>query len=86
MRSEWPSRLKTEQRFVTVKDLQKRLAEYEERYGVPSDRLVDAFTADGELQETGDFHAWSALYAAFQASTAKPRIKRRRRLRMRFAR
>jgi len=86
MRSERPLRLKTELRFVTVKDLQKRLAEYEERYGIPSDRLADAFTADGELQETDEFHAWSALYAAVQASTAKPRSKRRRRLRTRLAR
>jgi len=86
MRSEWQSRLKTELRFVTVKDLQARLDEYERRYEVPSDRLADAFTTDGELQETEDFHAWSALYAAFQASTAKPRSKRRRRLRMRLAR
>jgi hypothetical protein len=86
MRSERPFRLKTELRFVTVGDLQARLAEYEKRYGIPSDRLVDAFTTDGELQETEDFHAWSALYAAFQASTAKPRSKRRRRLRIRLAR
>lgn len=86
MRSECPSRLKTELRFVTVKDLQARLSEYEQRYGVPSDRLADAFTVNGKLQETEDFLAWSTLYAASQASTAKPRSKRRRRRRMTFAR
>jgi hypothetical protein len=86
MRSECPSRLKTELRFVTVKDLQTQLAEYEQRYGVPSNRLADAFTTDGELQETEDFLAWSTLYAASQASTAKSTSKRRRRLRMTFAR
>jgi hypothetical protein len=86
MRSECPSRLKTELRFVTVKDLQARLAEYEQRYGVPSDRLADAFVKDGELQETEDFLTWSTLYAASQASTAGSRSKRRRRLRMTFAR
>ena len=86
MRSECPSRLKTELRFVTVKDLQARLSEYEERYGFPSDRLTDAFTVNGELQETEDFLDWSTLYAASQASTGKPRSKRRRRRRMTFAR
>jgi hypothetical protein len=86
MRSECPSRLKTELRFVTVKDLQAQLAAYEQRYGVPSDRLADAFTIDGEVQETEDFLAWSTLYAALQASTAKSRSKRRRRRRMLFAR
>ena len=90
MRSECPSRLKTELRFVTVKDLQARLSEYEQRYGVPSDRLADAFITDGELQETEDFLAWSTLYAASQASTGKPKrkpkSKRRRRVRVTFAR
>jgi hypothetical protein len=86
MRSECPSRLRTEVRFVTVKELETQLAEYEQRYGVPSDRLAEAFTSDGELRETEDFFTWSTLYAAFQASTAKPRSKPRRGLGMLFAR
>ena len=68
MRSECPTTLKTELRFITVTDLQAQLAEYEQRYDVPSDRLAEAFTPYGELQETEDFLSWSTLYAAFQAS------------------
>lgn len=72
-----------------VKNLQAQLSEYERRYGVPSERLADAFRdvfqKDGEVRETEDFLAWSALYAAFQASASKPRSKRRRRLRTLFA-
>jgi hypothetical protein len=55
--------------LIAVEDLQTKLSEYEQRYGVPSSRLADAFTTDGELQETRDFLAWSTLYAAAQAST-----------------
>jgi hypothetical protein len=65
--------------------LQARLSEYERRYGVPSERLADAFRdvfhRDGEVRETEDFLAWSSLYAAFQALASK----RRRRLRTLFA-
>jgi hypothetical protein len=50
-----------------------------------ADAFRDVFQKDGEVRETEDFLAWSALYAAFQASASKPRSKRRRRLRTLFA-
>ena len=41
--------VKTELHFVTAEDLQSQLAEYEARFGVPSDRLADAFRRDGQF-------------------------------------
>ena len=56
-------------------DLQAQLSEYERRYGVPSERLADAFRdvfhRDGEVHHTEDFLAWSALYAAFQKASKR---------------
>lgn len=47
---------------LTITDIRRELRLYEERYGVPSDRLVTAFQTDGVLVETGDFLRWSFLY------------------------
>ena len=73
--------VKTELRFVTAEDLRSQLAEYEARFGVPSDRLADAFRRDGELEETQEFLDWSALYSAYLAATTssqrKPASRRR---------
>jgi hypothetical protein len=73
--------VKTELRFVTAEDLRSQLAEYEARFGVPSDRLADAFRRDGELEETKEFLDWSALYSAYLAATTssqrKPASRRR---------
>ena len=38
--------VKTELRFITAEDLRSQLAEHEARFGVPSDRLADAFRRD----------------------------------------
>ena len=67
--------VKTELRFVTAEDLRSQLADYEARFGVPSDRLADAFRRDGELEETQEFLDWSALYSAYVAATS-PKPKR----------
>jgi hypothetical protein len=73
--------VKTELRFVTAEALRSQLAEYEARFGVPSDRLADAFRRDGELEETQEFLDWSALYSAYLAATTsshrKPAPRRR---------
>jgi hypothetical protein len=53
--------VKTELPLVTAEDLRSRLAEYETRFGVPSDRLADAFRRDGELEETQEFRARGAV-------------------------
>lgn len=42
----------------------EELAMYEKRFGVPSDRLVEAFVVNGSLVETPDFLRWSRLYTA----------------------
>jgi hypothetical protein len=68
--------VKTELRFVTAEDLRSQLAEYEARFGVPSDRLADAFRRDGQLEETQEFLDWSALYSAYRAATTGSRRTR----------
>ena len=50
------------------------LLEFEERYGVPSDRMTDAAAfhdADGELVETDDLMAWSSLYCRHRSLTER---------------
>ena len=52
----------TRRRLFTV-DMRAELDAWEARYGVPSDRLADAFRdSTGSLAETDDFHAWSQTY------------------------
>src|SRR5664280_15305 len=48
-------------------DIAAELRGFEARFGVASDRLLDAFRVDGKLRETDDFFAWSSLCAAWQA-------------------
>ena len=57
-------------------DLRSLLTEYEARFGVPSDRLADAFRRDGDLEETQEFLAWSALSSAYVAATTSSQRKR----------
>jgi hypothetical protein len=71
--------VKAELRFVTAEDLRSQLAEYEARFGVPSDRLADAFRRDGQLEETQEFLDWSALYSAYVAATSSQRTRAPRR-------
>src|SRR5437870_4906533 len=56
---------------MTVGQLEAELRRYETRYKGASARLVDAFTVDGELQETEDFRDWSLLYAACRAAVGQ---------------
>ena len=52
---------------LDARDVRARLDEYENRYGVPSNRLAEAFRgADGELVESDDFHAWDELWTMWQ--------------------
>jgi hypothetical protein len=71
--------VKTELRFVTAEDLRSQLAEYEARFGVPSDRLADAFRRDGQPEETQEFLDWSALYSVYLAATRSQRKRASRR-------
>ena len=48
------------------------LDEYEERFGVPSERLLDAFTRpDGSLDESEDFHAWDDAWTGYEILTGR---------------
>ena len=52
---------------LSAEELRTRLSQFESRYGVPSERLADAFRdADGQLRETDDFLDWSQAYAAWR--------------------
>ncbi len=47
--------------------LRATLDDFEQRYGVTSDRLADAFKAsDGKLRETQDFLDWTHTYEAWR--------------------
>lgn len=50
--------------------LQDELAQYEKQFGVPSERLIEAFVVDGALVETPDFLRWSRLYTASAGTVA----------------
>lgn len=55
---------------VGADKLEARLREYEERYGVPSDQLVDAFR-NSPLEETEDFQDWTLLYSAWLSASSR---------------
>lgn len=44
-------------------EIEAKLLEFEERFGIPSDRFVEVFR-NGRLQETPEFHEWAQLIAA----------------------
>ena len=46
-----------------LKGIRRDLAAYEARYGVPSDRLAEAFTHRGHLEETDDYRHWQFLWS-----------------------
>lgn len=57
-------------KVLTADDLRSRLDNWEERYGVPSDRLWEAFRDDrGQIVETDDMRTWSADLAAYRICT-----------------
>ncbi len=59
-------------RYLTIEDLRARVRLFEERYGVPSDRMREAFLLDGQLIETEDLRAWSALWRTLRAVEERP--------------
>ena len=54
--------IKTDVRPMRVEELEYRIHAFEVHYGVPSSRMVEAFTRDGVVDETDDLSAWSTLY------------------------
>ena len=55
-----------ERQRLTVADLRAELDALERRYGVPSERRLEAF-ADTEPCESAELARWSALYEAWGA-------------------
>ena len=52
--------------------LRAELDRFEQRYGVSSAHLADAFTGpDGTLDETEEFHAWDEAWTAYQILTGR---------------
>jgi hypothetical protein len=64
-------------RLVTVEqaiaEARAKLDDYEQRYGVASERLREAFTdASGRFRETGEYLQWVCMLERWRALTARP--------------
>jgi len=60
---------------ITHDEVRARLDRFESRYGVPSERLADAFRDDGgELVETDDFAEWSMAWTIWRHIQAGSRV------------
>lgn len=53
-------------RQTTAAELREELRQFEAEFGVPSERLTEPFTVNGELRETPAFARWSLIYRAYQ--------------------
>lgn len=51
-------------RTTSEKELLLELEQFEHQFGVPSERMAEAFTVNGRLEETPAFARWSLVYAA----------------------
>jgi hypothetical protein len=55
--------------YITDEELRgevgPQLDALEQRYGLPSERLADAFLIYGELSESADFLLWQLLYGTW---------------------
>ena len=60
--------MKVELSRVNLAALEERLAAFERRFGVPSERMADAFMQGGRLVETEEFRSWSEVYATVRAT------------------
>lgn len=57
---------------VSAGTLRAGLDEFERRYEVKSEQLVDAFRdGSGALVETDDFHRWCSTYSAWELATSR---------------
>lgn len=75
LRSRNPSSASSNVRVVTVEEAvaeaRRRLDDFEQRYGVASERLAEAFTdASGRLVETGAYLQWTATYERWRQLSA----------------
>ena len=57
---------------ITAASVRSQLDDFERRYSVESESMVEAFRDDrGELIETPDFHRWCSAYSAWELATHK---------------
>jgi hypothetical protein len=55
-----------------IEEARAKLDDYEQRYGVSSDRLHEAFTdASGRVRETGEYLQWVTMLERWQQLTAR---------------
>lgn len=48
------------------------LDEFEARYGLPSERLMEVFLGSGgHVDESADFHAWDSAWTSWQILTGR---------------
>jgi hypothetical protein len=48
------------------------LDEFEARYGLPSERLMEVFLGpDGHVDESANFHAWDSAWTSWQILTGR---------------
>ena len=59
-------------RQTSAAQLRQELEQFEAEVGVPSERMADAFTVDGELQESPAFARWALVYSAYQQLSGTP--------------
>jgi hypothetical protein len=77
LRSRSQSSTSSNVRVVTIEEAvaeaRRRLDDFEQRYGVTSDRLAEAFTdATGQLVPTGAFLLWSATFERWRTLSRSP--------------
>jgi hypothetical protein len=58
-------------RSMDEKEILRELEQFEAQFGVSSERMVEAFTVNGELQETPAFARWSLLYSAYKRAVGE---------------
>lgn len=56
---------------VTREALSSELVSFEEKYGWPSEKLLEAFR-NGQIKEDDDFQRWSSAYTAFLLTEPHP--------------
>lgn len=61
--------VRSEIRHTSPEQLRERLDAFESHYGIPSERLAEAFR-NSPLNENAHFLEWSTLFAAWRVSVA----------------
>jgi hypothetical protein len=57
---------------IDTHEVELRLKDFESRFGLPSNRFIEAFQ-NGELDDSPEFFEWDMLYTAYVAATGAAR-------------